>query len=110
MLGVTFGEPPNALVLSDVFTDGPAFRAGIQIGDEILSLDNQDVTTADDVLSIVRSTRPGDQVVVRVRRAGDGNDFNITLCDYATIVALRSRVDSIQNGQPQLNDEESAEQ
>ena len=110
MLGVTFSEPPNALVLSDVLPDGPAFQSGIQTGDEIVALNQQIVATRDDVLSIVRSTRPGDGIVVRVRRSSEEIDFDVTLCNFATIVALTSITDSNENPQQRSEIEENAEQ
>ena len=111
MLGVTFSDPPNILVLSDVLTEGPAFQAGIQIGDEILALNQQEVKTVDDLRSIVRSTHPGDEVVVRVRRSGSETDFNVTLCDFGLIMALRSLEDPPGQLADAIVDEpESAEQ
>jgi S1-C subfamily serine protease len=90
MLGVTFSDPPDVLVLSDVLTDGPAFQAGMQVGDEILALGQQKVGTIEDVFSILRSTQPGDQLIVRVRRSTNETDANVILGDFTTIVALRS--------------------
>ena len=110
MLGVSFGEPPNALVLSGVLPDGPAFRSGVQTGDEIVALNQQTVATPEDVLSIIRSTQPGDGIVVRVRRSSEETDFNVTLCDFATIVALRNIADLSENAQQHSESEENAEQ
>ncbi|GAA4462005.1 PDZ domain-containing protein [Novipirellula rosea] len=88
MLGVTFGEPPQALIIADVLLDGPAFQAGVEAGDEILSINNEKVESADDVLAIVRSTKPGDEVVLRVRRSTGDVEMQVTMGDFATIVAL----------------------
>lgn len=90
MLGVSFRDPPNGLVLSDVLLDGPAFQAGIQPGDQIIAVDREKVESAEDVLSIIRESKPGDQVAVLVRRSDDETTFNVTLCDFAKIIALRS--------------------
>ncbi|GAB5517644.1 MAG: hypothetical protein Rhob2KO_53690 [Rhodopirellula baltica] len=110
MLGVTFGDPPNALVLSGVLPDGPAFQSGIQTGDKIVALDQQAVASPEDVLSIVRSTQPGDGIVVRVQRSSEETDLDVTLCDFATIVALGSISDSNENPQQHSENEENAEQ
>jgi len=90
VLGVVFSDPPSELVLSEVLTDGPAFQAGIQAGDEILLLQQQAVETVEDVHSIVHSTHPGDEVVVRVLRSSKEIDFDVTLCDFGQAIALRS--------------------
>ena len=102
LLGVTFSDPPNALVLSEVLTEGPAFQSGIQTGDEILSLGNKVVETVEDVLSIVRSTHPGDEIVVRVLRSGNEIEFDVTLCDFGEVIAIRSLEDVVvhENAEP----------
>ncbi len=99
MLGVTFGRPPNSLVLSEVLEDGPAFQALIQIGDEIIAFQEQEVQTAEEVVSIVQSTQPDDQIVIRIRRSDKERDVKVTLCDFASIVSLKSIHDAEQNAE-----------
>ncbi len=95
MLGVTFSDPPNVLVLTEVLPEGTAFQSGIQTGDEILSLGQQEVETVEDVLSIVRSTHPGDEIVVCVLRSGNEIEFDVTLCDFGQVIALKSLQDIV---------------
>ena len=54
--GLTLAESPRA--------NTPAYSAGLDIGDEIRSVDGTRVTTPDDVTAIVRRHKPGDTVAV----------------------------------------------
>ena len=42
----------------------PAYKAGLDVGDEVRSFDGNRVTTPDDVMAIVRRHKPGDTVSV----------------------------------------------
>ncbi len=65
----------------NVFRGGPAFRAGLQAGDEIVEVDREDVTNMDlfDIVSKIRGPK-GSVVELGVRRKGSRAvlRFNIT--------------------------------
>ena len=42
----------------------PAYSAGLDVGDEIRSVDGTRVTTPDDVMAIVRRHKPGDTLTI----------------------------------------------
>ncbi|MCM8781896.1 MAG: Do family serine endopeptidase [Candidatus Omnitrophica bacterium] len=64
-----FGLPQKEGVLvASVTKDGPAQKAGIKGGDIILSIDNEEIKTVRDILSIVGSKKPGTKVDVMIFR------------------------------------------
>jgi S1-C subfamily serine protease len=46
--------------------NGPADRAGVQVGDVVVTFDGQPVTDSEQLGELIRSHRPGDEVQVGV--------------------------------------------
>ena len=60
--------------------DGSAAdEAGIRVGDVIVSVDGQAVTSSEDVINAVRRNAPGDTIKVTVDRDGSRETFDVTL-------------------------------
>jgi hypothetical protein len=77
MLGVRFvGDGP---VISYVVPNGPAFKAGIQVGDEIFSVSENYVLQSSDLVRALEESQPGEQVQVEVRRNGKYSFFELTV-------------------------------
>lgn len=70
-LGVTLAEDgaPGIRVVS-VQPDSPASKAHLHAGDRLLAVNGRPVTTAADVLGIVRGGKPGDRYKLRLEREG----------------------------------------
>lgn len=66
---------------------GPAFRAGIQRGDIITSIDGTTVTTREDVVNLIGQKKAGDTVSVVVNRNGQSQTFQITLAQRPDVVS-----------------------
>jgi S1-C subfamily serine protease len=64
------GSSVSGAAVSQIAPNGPAARAGIQTGDVITSIDGQQVTSADDLLTVLASKKPGDTVTLKVNRNG----------------------------------------
>jgi cytochrome c biogenesis protein CcmG/thiol:disulfide interchange protein DsbE len=60
-----------------VIHGAPAERAGLTIGDQVVSLDGRPVATATEIIERIRSSPPGTSIAVVVLRAG--NRLTITL-------------------------------
>ena len=67
--------------VAEVMEDGPAEAAGIQVGDVIVKLGDEDITSADGVIVAVRSHKIGETVKVVVMRGDEELTFDVTLAD-----------------------------
>ena len=83
-------------LVNEVTKGGPAEEAGVQAGDErvtvegqpvlaggdvITAIDGDPVTGMDDVISVVNSKQAGDQITLTVLRDGQSMDIDVTLGD-----------------------------
>ena len=80
-LGVSVGDSPtgDGAVVQQVVAGSPADRAGLRAGDVIVELDGDDVSSASDVVRIVRDHEDGDRVTVTYERDGDRRTADVTL-------------------------------
>ncbi len=67
--------------VAQVTPDTPASRVGIQEGDVIVKIGDDSIATSADVLTAVRSHRPGDEVEVIVDRNGERITLTATLTE-----------------------------
>lgn len=68
-LGISLYMPPIEPIIDEVVSDSPAERAGLEVGDRILSTDGTDMMLWADWVDYVRQ-RPGETLQVVVDRAG----------------------------------------
>lgn len=76
--GTAAGRERGALVVG-VTAGSPASRGGVIVGDVILDLDGQPVSSPDDLLDLLRGARVDQPVTLRVLRGGVPADVTITL-------------------------------
>lgn len=72
-------ERPEGALVASVDADGPAHKAGLQVGDVILQVGPQPVVSSGDLPAIISSQLPGEQVQLRVWRQGRAQTLNATL-------------------------------
>jgi serine protease DegS len=65
------GRSTQSLLVTETAPDGPAQRAGIQVGDLIVALEGTRVTDARQAMQTIARLRPGDRVTVGLRRNDD---------------------------------------
>jgi S1-C subfamily serine protease len=70
---------PGALLVSAVEEGSPADRAGVLLGDALLSLDGASVRHAGDLLPLLEEDRIGKPLPVRLLRAGEVREVPITV-------------------------------
>lgn len=67
-LGATFTKALGILKISYIETNSIAALAGLQVGDQILTISGEDVESASAAMQIFSSAELGEQIVVEVRR------------------------------------------
>jgi S1-C subfamily serine protease len=76
--GIDTGTDAGALV-QDVTPGTAAADAGLEIGDVIVAIDGDDVSTSADVRDAIRAHEPGDEIAITVERQGDDQDLGAQL-------------------------------
>lgn len=69
----------GGLILLAVEPDGPAHRAGLLLGDVLVSLGGQPLHSIEDLLGYLGDERVGTQVQARVLRAGEVRELPLTI-------------------------------
>jgi S1-C subfamily serine protease len=70
-LARSFGVGPNdGAVVSQIVPGSPAERAGLQVGDVVVSAGDREIHASQDVVRAVLAGRPGTTLALRVRRGG----------------------------------------
>lgn len=98
-LAQSFGlEEPTGALVAGVLSDGPAARAGVEIGDIIISFDEREIEKMRDLPRAVAAAKSGRDVKVKVLRAGKPVDLKLTVGkmpgnDKQAAAEIRSPVD-----------------
>ena len=75
----SFGLKEKNGALVTIIQDGPAQKAGVELGDVILSWNGQPVKSSNDLVQSVMKTKPGTTIPVRVLRNKQQRTLNITV-------------------------------
>ncbi len=98
-LGLQFQDVPIPAVLGTVTGDGPAARAGLKRGDEILSVNGEPVRDFAALVAIVRA-HPDATLAVQYRRAGREGTTRVAV---GSVIEGGKRYGRIQVGGPPLS-------
>ncbi|MBI1907296.1 MAG: Do family serine endopeptidase [Rhodocyclales bacterium] len=92
-LAESFGlaRAEGALV-SSVEADGPAARAGIEVGDVILRVDGRPIAGSRELPRVVAELRPGRSYVLQISRNGVRRDVSVTMGEWLDDDARSARV------------------
>ncbi|MFO1314783.1 MAG: DegQ family serine endoprotease [Burkholderiales bacterium] len=74
------GTPRGALV-NGVEKDGPAAKAGVEVGDIIVKADGKDVKSSQELPRIITSIRPGNKINLTVWRKNAQKDLVVTVAE-----------------------------
>jgi membrane-associated protease RseP (regulator of RpoE activity) len=69
----------NGVLVASIDGSGPAFKAGVQRGDVITSIDGAPVAQQEDVIGLIAKMKAGDSVTITIDRNGQNLTFQVTL-------------------------------
>ena len=92
----------EGLLVTEVFKNGPADKAGLRPGDVIMEFSGNAVTDRDKFLSLLRNHQPHAPVTLKVWRDGAEKSYTLTTTDFddgtAASLALRRWGVSVKDG------------
>jgi membrane-associated protease RseP (regulator of RpoE activity) len=81
ILGVTVDDAtdPDGAEIVRVLDDAPAADAGLEEGDVITAVDDESVSSSDDLVAAIRDHDVGDDITITYTRAGSSDEADVTL-------------------------------
>jgi serine protease Do len=79
ILGVESDPDVDAARLIRIEPDGPAAKAGVQVGDVVIGLAGKEIRTFQDLAAEVRRHKPGEKVEVELQRGEEVLKMSVTL-------------------------------
>ncbi|HKS96315.1 MAG TPA: Do family serine endopeptidase, partial [Terriglobia bacterium] len=79
----------SGITIADVVAGSPADRAGLKVGDTIVSVDGQGVKNGDELVEDIASRKPGSKVTLGYIRGGKKQEATLTVADRAKLFASR---------------------
>jgi len=74
---------PVGIFVNDVVENSPAEKAGLKSGDIIVGFNDIKIKTIDDLLNVLTYTRPGDEIVLKIKERENGEylekELNVVL-------------------------------
>ncbi len=77
-----YGNTKEGCYVHSVEFDSAAYKAGIQQGDRIVSVNSQEVATSADVEKALDNAKVGDEVTFEIERGGRTAEVRVTLQEY----------------------------
>lgn len=88
--GAALDSPDGGTVIAQTQEGGPAATAGLQPGDQLLSVDGAPVRTAADLGRLVDEAAPGSTISVLANRSGTEQVFELVLGESPSVSVARS--------------------
>jgi len=93
-LGVGISDTDAGVIVSEVASGSPAEDAGLQVGDLILAIDGDEVTSSQMLSEAVQGHVPSDEVTLTVRSGDDERDVTVILGTRPADIDQRPQVGS----------------
>jgi len=79
----------SGITISSVVAGSPAERAGLKVGDTIVSVDGKPVKNGDELVSDIAGRKPGSKVALGYFRGGKKEEASVTVADRSKLFASR---------------------
>ena len=79
----------SGITISSVVAGSPADRAGLKVGDTIVSVDGKPIKNGDELVADIASRKPGTKVNLGFIRSGKKDEAAVTVADRAKLFASR---------------------
>jgi serine protease Do len=79
----------SGITVSSVVAGSPADRAGLKVGDTIISVDGKGIKNGDELVAEIAGRRPGSKVTLDYVRNGKKEQTTVTVADRAKLFASR---------------------
>jgi membrane-associated protease RseP (regulator of RpoE activity) len=76
-IGISLGDTPNVIRLQTVVANGPAGKAGMQVGDEIVEVNGKAAQNRDAVIAAIVASKPGNTITFTVNRKGEKQEIKV---------------------------------
>ena len=96
--------------VAEVFENSPAAEAGIQVGDIVIGLGDEEIVSADGMILAVRGHSIGETVKVTVMRGSEELSFDVTLGSDEELQALQQQLLEEQQQQQQQQQQQWQQQ
>ena len=77
----------SGVTVSSITANSPADKAGLKIGDTLVSVDGKPVKNGDELVSEIASRKPGSKVQLGYIRSGKKEEATVTIADRAKLFA-----------------------
>jgi hypothetical protein len=78
-LGIRFGEANDGLRVDGLVANGAADRAGVEVGDVIIGVDDAEVRDQFSLMPLLASRNPGERITLKLRRGEEYLQVPLTL-------------------------------
>ena len=79
----------SGITISDVQAGSPAEKAGLKVGDTVISVDGKQIKNGDELVSDIASRKPGSKVTLGFLRGGKKEETAVTVADRSKLFASR---------------------
>ncbi len=78
-VGVALEETDDGIIIREVAPASPAAEAGLQVDDVLVSVNDTEVSSAQEVVDLIRAMNVGDTVMLNIERDGEAQSIEVTL-------------------------------
>ena len=98
-LAKSFGlDKPTGALIANVVSGSPADKAGLQVGDIIRKVNDEDVRTSSDLPMTIGALAPGKEVKLSIWRKGEMIDLTVTLGEQSDLSATQNPEQEMPSG------------